>query len=110
MNIMDEKNHSEEDLLENLAEKVKVLLARFGTLSLKNGDYWLGGVDVTTPSVDVLVFQKVNFTPDLLADCASLLDDYPANFRIRFIEVGKDGKPLEPLGGLNLNRFGAERI
>lgn len=107
---MVEEKIPEENLLNGLAENMKILLARFGIVNLKNGDYWVSKIDLTIPSVDVLVFQKENFTPDLLADCASLLDDYPENFRIRFIEAGKDGKPLEPLGGIKLNRFGAERI
>lgn len=98
------------ELLERLAAGVGSVLAQFGTLSLDNGDFWVSGTNASVPSVDVLVFQKVNFTPDLLAECASLLDDYPENFRIRFIEAGADGKPLEPAGGIKLYRYGWEEL
>lgn len=98
------------DRLVDLAEKVRVLLGEAGTLALKNGDYWVLGTNATIPSVDVLIFQTMNFTPDLLAECANLLDEYPEDFRLRFIEGGSDGKPLAPLGGLMLNRYGGEPI
>jgi hypothetical protein len=98
------------DLLSGLSGKVELLLRQHGTLAMKNGDYWIYGIDLTIPSVDVLVFQTINLTPDLVADCADLLDEYPEDFRLRFIEGGKDGKPLVPLGGLQLNRYGGEPI
>jgi hypothetical protein len=98
------------DLLTGLAEKVELLLRQHGTLASMNGDYWMYGTDLTVPSVDVLVFQTINLTPDLVADCACLLDEFPEDFRLRFIEGGKDGKPLVPLGGLKLNRYGGEPI
>ena len=96
-------------LLTDLAGKVERSLRQHGTLAL-NGDYWMHGIDLTVSSVDVLVFQTINLTSDLVADCASLLDEYPENFRLRFIESGNDGKPLVPLGGLKLNRYGGEPI
>jgi len=105
---MEKNNESEKHVLERLANDVKILLSRFGTLSLRNGDYWVSGIDLSIPSADVLVFQKENFTPDLVAEASSLLDAYPENFRIRFIEAGTDGKPLDPLGGMSLYRYGWE--
>jgi hypothetical protein len=98
------------DLLSGLSERVELLLRQHGTLDMKNGDYWMYGIDLTIPSVDVLVFQTINLTPDLVSDCAGLLDEYSEDFRLRFIEGGKDGKPLVPLGGLKLNRYGGEPI
>jgi hypothetical protein len=98
------------DLWSGLCEKVELLLRKHGTLATKNGDYWISGVDLTVPSVDVLVFQTINLSPDLVADCADLLAEYPEDFRLRFIEGGKDEKLLVPLGGLQLNRYGGEPI
>jgi hypothetical protein len=98
------------DLLSGFSERVELLLRQHGKMDMKNGDYWMYGIDLTVPSVDVLVFQTINLTPDLVSDCAGLLDEYPEDFRLRFIEGGKDGKPLMPLGGLKLNRYGGEPI
>lgn len=99
-----------EGLLTGLAEKVEILLRQHGTLALTSGDYWMKGIDLTVPSVDVLVFQTINLTPDLVAGCANLLDEYPEDFRLRFLESGKNGKPLVPMGGLQLDRYGGEPI
>lgn len=98
------------DLLANLSKRVELVLRQYGTLAIKNGDYWMHGIDLTVPSVDVLVFQTINLNPDLVSECAGLLDEYPEDFRLRLIEGGKDGKPLVPLGGLKLNRYGGEPI
>lgn len=107
---MDKNNQSEVELLEKLTDSLKALLTQFGTLSLENGDYWLSGLDLSIPSAEVLVFQRQNFVADLLAESAALLDDYPESFRIRFIEAGIDGTPLDPLGGISLYRYGWETI
>lgn len=99
-----------ESLFLKLASDLEYLLSRFGTLSNKGGDYWVAGVKLPLLAVEVIVFAKVNFTADLLAACSTLLDSYPEEFRIRFIEGGGDGMPLEPLGGLELNRYGYDVI
>ena len=51
-----------------------------------------------------------NFVPDILMECSTLLDAYPEDFRIRFIEAERGGEPLKPLSGMSLNRYGAETI
>jgi hypothetical protein len=101
---------SNADLLCELADEVSRLLSTFGTSSSGAGDYRVDGTDLSIPSVEVLIFQTDDCTADVLMACSTLLDAYPENFRIRFIEAAKNGKPLEPLGGLSVNRYGPEII
>jgi hypothetical protein len=77
------------DLLSGLSERVELLLRQHGTLDMKNGDYWMYGIDLTIPSVDVLVFQTINLTPDLVSDCAGLLDNIPKIFDCDLSKVAK---------------------
>lgn len=105
-----ESGRSKADLLRELADEVARVLSVFGTLSLDAGDYWMGRINLSIPSVEVLIFQTENFVPDILMECSTLLDAFPEDFRIRFIEAERGGEPLKPLSGMSLNRYGAETI
>ena len=96
--------------LKKLAGELESLLSNVGVVSLSKGDFWLDGINVNIPSVEILIFQRINFTPEVAIGCSNLLSNYPESFRIRFVEAGADGRPLSPFGGLQITRYGPEPI